>query len=217
MQCVNNIRLKLLKLYRSNTLTENGTLELVGESFIADEPAVFGTVNEDYVRRELNWYNSESRNVHDIEIPVPKLWLKVCGSDGLVNSNYGWCIYSSENGDQYKSVLSTLLKDKHSRQGMMIYTRPSMHVDATSFGKKDFICTNTVQALIRNNKLDLVVNMRSNDAVYGYKNDLAWQKNVQKLLVQELKQTYESLEEGTIYWQTGSFHVYQHHFYLLGN
>ena len=42
-------------------------IEIIGASFIADEPAIFGTVNEDYVRRELNWYESQSLNVYDIE------------------------------------------------------------------------------------------------------------------------------------------------------
>jgi len=34
------------------------TIELIGASFIADEPAIFGEVNYDYVQEELDWYDS---------------------------------------------------------------------------------------------------------------------------------------------------------------
>jgi len=38
-------------------------LEIRSASFVADEPAIFGTPNEDYIRRELAWYESQSLNV----------------------------------------------------------------------------------------------------------------------------------------------------------
>ena len=31
-----------------------------------------------------------------------KIWKQVASTDNLVNSNYGWCIFSIENGEQYK-------------------------------------------------------------------------------------------------------------------
>ena len=31
------------------------TIELIGASFIADEEAIFGTPNEDYIQKELEW------------------------------------------------------------------------------------------------------------------------------------------------------------------
>ena len=38
------------------------TIEMLGASFIADESAIFGTVNYDYVQEELDWYDSQSTN-----------------------------------------------------------------------------------------------------------------------------------------------------------
>jgi hypothetical protein len=32
-------------------------LELPGASFLATEPSIFGTVNEEYVSREIQWYD----------------------------------------------------------------------------------------------------------------------------------------------------------------
>ena len=52
--------------------------------------------------------------------------------------------------------------------------------------------------------------MRSNDAIFGFKNDYAWQYHVQTKLAQEL-----GLVRGTIHWNAGSLHVYERHFYLV--
>ena len=57
----------------------------------------------------------------------------------------------------------------------MIYTRPSIWMEYNEDGKNDFICTNAVTYYIRDNYLQSVVQMRSNDVVFGYKNDYAWQ------------------------------------------
>jgi hypothetical protein len=47
-------------------LVGSTTVEIIGASFIADEESLFGEVNWDYVRREEEWYNSQSLNVNDI-------------------------------------------------------------------------------------------------------------------------------------------------------
>lgn len=213
---VKEIRRGFKALYGSGIISDNGTVEMIGVSFIADEPAIFGEVNKDYVKREIAWYESQSLNVNDIEPPIPAIWKAVSDSNGYINSNYGWCIFSEENYNQYRNVLDTLKHDKYSRQANMIYTRPTMHIDATINGRKDFMCTNNVQALIRNDELHLVVNMRSNDVVYGYKNDYAWQKYVQTKLVNDLRNIYPELTLGDIHWQVGSLHVYPQHFHLIG-
>ena len=95
----------------------------------------------------------------------------------------------------------------------MIYTRPDIQVDAFSNGMSDFICTNNVQYFIRNNQLITSVYMRSNDAVFGYNNDLAWQTHVRDKLIDDLEtDTYIRYEPGPIYWNVGSLHVYERHF-----
>lgn len=212
MQRVEDIRKKFAVLFENGIVAENETIELVGQSFVADEPAIFGKPNEDYIKREIDWYKSQSLNVNDIEGKIPKIWQQVSGKNGEINSNYGWCIFSSDNYYQFQNVFETLSKDIYSRQAVMIYTRPTMHYDAYQDGMKDFMCTNTVQYLFRNNVLDCVVNMRSNDAVYGYKNDYAWQKFVLNTLADVLE-----VKPGFIFWQTGSLHIYPRHFYLLGD
>jgi thymidylate synthase len=188
------------------------TVEVMNASFIADEPAIFGTVNEEYVARELEWYRSMSLNVNDIPGGPPAIWKMVATPEGLINSNYGWCIYSQENDDQYLNCLAELKRNQDTRRAVMIYTRPSMQWEFGKDGMSDFMCTNTVQYLVRDGKLNALVYMRSNDAVFGYKNDFAWQKYVLESLCKDA-----DIPIGNIYWNVASLHVYERHFNLIEN
>ena len=188
------------------------TVEIMNAAFFANQPAIFGTVNQDYVQRELEWYKSMSLNVNDIPGGPPEIWKMVSSNDGIINSNYGWCIYSKENGDQFQNVVNELTKNPGSRRATMIYNRPSMHKDYNKDGMSDFMCTNAVQYIIRDNKVNALVYMRSNDAVFGYKNDYAWQKHVLQELVNELG-WYNQI--GDIYWNVASLHVYERHFKFI--
>ena len=189
------------------------TIEIINAAFFANEPSIFGTVNQDYVQRELEWYKSMSLNVNDIPGGPPEIWKMVANPNGYINSNYGWCIYSQQNGNQYENVLNELIKNPLSRRATMIYNRPTMHDDYNKGGMSDFMCTNAVQYLIRNNKLNALVYMRSNDAVFGYKNDYAWQKHVLEELVIDLRNEWlDDIQIGDIYWNVASLHVYERHF-----
>lgn len=192
------------------------TIELINAVFHADEKAIFGTPNQDYIDRELAWYKSMSRNVNDIPGGTPAIWKQVASKDGMINSNYGWCIYSEENGYQFANVLEELVKNPFSRRANMIYTRPSMHTDYNKDGMSDFICTNNVQYFIRDGQLHACVYMRSNDAIFGYKNDYAWQRFVQEqLLIGINNRTNSAYGIGSMLWNVGSLHVYERHFDLV--
>ena len=192
------------------------TIELVGTSFIADEDAIFGQVNWDYVERELEWYKSMSLNVNDIpggvkqETNPPQIWMSVADPDGLINSNYGWAIWHEDNYDQYEHCVEELKKNRDSRRAIMIYTRPQMWLDYNKNGRSDFMCTNSVQYLVRNDKVHAVVQMRSNDAIFGYKNDRAWQEHVLNKVAQDT-----GYAQGDIIWNAGSLHIYSRHFGLV--
>ena len=98
----------------------------------------------------------------------------------------------------------------------MIYQRPTMHNDFNVDGMSDFICTNAVQYMVRDNSVHGVVQMRSNDVVFGYRNDYAWQKFVLDRLVKDLNDFGENTySRGDITWQVGSLHVYERHFKFI--
>jgi len=185
-------------------------IELICVQFIADEIYIFGKPNEEYIKRELKWYLSQSLNVNDISGDIPKIWKQVADSKGFINSNYGWCIFSKENGDQYNNCLSELKKFPNSRRGVMIYNRPNIWEDYNKDGRSDFICTYGVQFLIRNDILYSYVIMRSNDAWAGYRNDYAWHKYVLDKLSDEL-----NIKKNVIIWNSGSLHIYEKQFHLI--
>jgi thymidylate synthase len=185
-------------------------LELRSASFVADEPAIFGTPNEDYIKREIEWYMTCSLNVNDIPGETPAIWKQVATKDGFINSNYGWCIFSHANGNQFHRVQNELAANPDSRRAVMIYTRPSMWDEYNKDGMSDFMCTNAVQYMIRHDQLEAHVQMRSNDVVFGYKNDYAWQKYVLEMLANSLE-----VRPSSIYWNVGSLHVYERHFHLV--
>ena len=191
----------------------NGTLEIRGASFTADEPSIFGTPNPDYIAAEIQWYEEQNMSVDRLAEIYGKrvaIWDSVSNKDMMINSNYGWCIYSNENGNQYDKVLHELQEHPNSRRGVMIYQRPNIHFDAVDAGCNDFICTNAVHYHISHGNLHAVVQMRSNDAVFGYNNDIAWQQHVLDKLAHDL-----NLNPGLITWQAASLHVYPRHFDLI--
>lgn len=218
MKSVQEIKSQFKSLLKNQefTIDKSGvkTLEILGESYLADEDVIFGTLNTDYAYRELEWYLSESLSVNDIPGGAPTIWKQVSSKDGLINSNYGWCIFSNENGYQYVNVLSELKRYKDSRRALMIYTRPDMWHDYNKDGMSDFMCTSTVHVLIRNDTLIYIVNQRSCDAVYGYKNDMFWHRYVYEKLFNDLSKYYH-LKKSPIIHQVGSLHVYERHFKFI--
>jgi len=199
------------ELMDSNFVTDKTgvkTIEMIGATFEADEPTIFGEVNEEYVERELAWYKSMSLSVNDIPGKTPAIWQQVADENGYINSNYGWAIWHEDNFNQYANVLKELRCNPNSRRAVMIYTRPTMWYDYNFNGMSDFMCTNAVQYMIRDGQLVAIVQMRSNDVVFGYRNDYAWQSYVANQLSDDLHlKTWPK-----IIWNVGNLHVYERHF-----
>ena len=125
-------------------------------------------------------------------------------------------IYGKKYFKQYNKVLTELSNNPDSRRASMIYQRPSIWHEYKENGKNDFICTNAVTYYIRDERLHCVVQMRSNDVIFGYRNDYAWQKHVLEKLETDLYYNGHPLQKGgTIYWQVQNLHVYERHFDLV--
>ena len=208
--------------------TGQKTIEMIGASFLADESAIFGEPNQQYIDAEINWYDSMSTNINDIykgDKPAPQAWQYSANAHGEINSNYGLLIYGDKFYSQYWNALDELLLNLDTRRATMIYTRPSIWSEYNENKKNDFICTNAVTYYIRGGKINCVVQMRSNDVVYGYKNDYAWQKHVLKCFTHDYNRSFaektwdadyrRDMEVGDIIWQVQNLHVYERHFNLV--
>jgi thymidylate synthase len=171
---------------------------------------------EKYVDKELKWYLSQSLSIINYVDDI-KIWNDVCTKDDKkeINSNYGWCIFSKDNYNQYEFSLNELLNNRESRRACMIYNRPSMVLDYNRNGMSDFCCTFNTQQFIRNNKFIYIVNMRSNDFKSGFFSDFPWHCYVYNLMYDKLKEKYDTLEIGEIIWEANSFHIYERDFEMI--
>jgi thymidylate synthase len=67
----------------------------------------------------------------------------------------------------------------------------------------------------------MVSQMRSNDVVFGYKNDYAWAQYLMDKFVKEWNQMSkvyginEPIDKGLMTWQVMNLHVYERHFDLV--
>jgi thymidylate synthase len=163
-----------------------------------------------YIEKEDAWYNSHQLKINMVgDIAI---WQQVSDDNDEINSNYGNLVYSRNNFSQFSNVLKTLSNHKESRQGIVIYTRPSIHYEWNSHSASDFICTNYQQFFIRNDMLHCVTSMRSNDLIFGLTNDLYWFHDVIQKMHEALSSMYPGLKLGDHIFIPNSLHAYERHF-----
>jgi thymidylate synthase len=205
--------------------TGQRTIEMLGASFIADEPSIFGTPSQSYINAELAWYESQSTNIHDIhgaDKEPPQAWQYSADPHGNINSNYGHLVFADKYHNQFENAFEELWKNCESRRAQMIYNRPSIWVEFDEGGKSDFICTNAQTFYIRDGILMMVSQMRSNDVVFGYKNDYAWAQYLMDKFVDKWNERCKlpgnkhfTISKGMLIWQVQNLHVYERHFGLV--
>ena len=211
----------------SQTVGQETYVELIARKVQLDPYAPYIYIDKNfqtpkkYVKAELDWYKSMDLSIIGHEgIESNPTWQSCCTKDEKkeINSNYGWCVFSEENGSQYDNCLEVLKKDKTTRNAIIMYNRPEIYKDYKRNGMHDMICTFMSHFFIRNNRLYMIHNMRSNDIRYGFIcSDLAWNCFVYQNMYEDLKSTYPDLEVGTIIWTSDSMHLYSRHFEDLKN
>ena len=77
-----DIRKQFTTLYYNNQLSDDGNLEIVGSSFIANEESIFGKVDYSYIAREIKWYRSQSLSIDTLFASTTLSWLSIL-IDGL--------------------------------------------------------------------------------------------------------------------------------------
>ena len=109
----------------------------------------------------------------------------------------------NRNGmSQLLQIYSLLVQDPDSRRAIL--TIHSSHEELGRASTLDTPCTLTIQFLIRDKKLDMVVNMRSNDVMLGTPQNFAMWTFFQRMLAAWLL-----VEPGKYYHNVGSFHLYE--------
>jgi thymidylate synthase len=189
----------------------------------------------DYTNKETELYNSCSNRVEDFA-RASKFWEKLANPDGTVNSAYGYLIWKNkshgsrfemkdvvheaetENGSKgffrtnepvmrtpWEWAKESLIADKDSRQALLRFSLPSHQW----IGNRDQTCTLSGLFLIRENKLNLSIVMRSNDLWLGLTYDLPWFVSLIDKMVEELKPYYPELTKGHYTHTVHSLHLYE--------
>jgi thymidylate synthase len=119
-------------------------------------------------------------------------------------SCYGQRIFGRgpAGSSRWDALLSLLREDPASRRAVIDLSGEG----TLSPTAVDVSCTSTIQVLVRNGLIHLIVQMRSNDAVWGLPYDVFLFTMIQEMLACTL-----GLEVGTYIHGTGSLHLYERH------
>lgn len=161
----------------------------------------------DYTAKEVELYNSCSNRVEDFA-KASKFWEKIANEDGTINSAYGYLIWKNQscNGmTPWNWAQKSLLADKDTRQAILRFSLP----EHSQLGTKDFPCTLFGNFLIRDNKLNLTITMRSNDLWLGLSYDLPWFCSLIDRMLEDIKYVYPEVTKGTYTHLAHSSHIYE--------
>lgn len=155
---------------------------------------------------ELLWYLSADNSVKTMSY-YSKRMASFSDDGKTLNSAYGYRIFGKHEMlpfNQWEFVVNKLKEDKDSRQAVIHLHTPN------NKPTKDEVCTLSLQFLIRDGKLDMFTNMRSNDIVWGFTYDVFSFTSLQELMANEL-----GVEVGSYYHNAASMHIYKKDFHLL--
>lgn len=163
--------------------------------------------NWKYLAGEMAWYLKRDRDVDYIG-QFSGFWSNITNPNtNEINSNYGSLVFNKE---QFGWAVDSLLKDKNSRQAIMFFNQPKFQFE----GNKDFVCTMYANFFIRNNKLNMKIQMRSNDIFYGLTFDAPFFSFLHQSVYLILKDQYTDLELGVYHHFADNIHFYERHFEL---
>lgn len=171
----------------------NANLELPIDKLLTDKARLMSPY---YLVGELLFGLREENTLEYIRY-YSKFWDKISDDGKTIRSAYGYLIKHGHGFDQLEMCHEKLLANKNNRQAIIHLHIP--HNEET----KDEICTLSIQFLIRHNKLDMIVTMRSNDIILGLPYDHAFFLMHQYKLAKMLQ-----IDVGRYFHNAGSLHYY---------
>ncbi len=171
--------------------------------------------NLDYAKFEMLWYLTGDRYNRMITKSA-SMWEELEVPDGGGwHSNYGQYWFNLDfmpgGGSGMDWVVDTLFKDKDSRQAVI----PMLSVNHLYPDNKDVVCTESISFRIRDDRLHMSVNMRSQDAMWGFTNDTFCFSILHEMVYTMLVDKYDNLLMGSYCHKVDSMHVYERHFDML--
>jgi thymidylate synthase len=123
------------------------------------------------------------------------------------SAKFSMLVYGERLAKQMPKVEALLRRDPHSRQAVVTVWHKGL-LDDEEAGSNH--CALTLQFLLRYDRLDMSVSMRSNDAFWGLTYDLPQFAQVQATLAGVL-----DVEVGMLVWHAASMHLYERHWPVI--
>ena len=147
---------------------------------------------------ELCWYLSGSSDIKFIEYYIPSY--RKFAENGILHGAYGPRLLKMRGViNQINNVISILKRKRSSRRAIMQLFNAEDVIEE----HKDIPCTCTFQFLIRSDHLEMITNMRSNDAYVGLPHDVFCFTMIQEIVARHL-----DVEPGVYRHIVGSLHLY---------
>ncbi|ANQ83446.1 hypothetical protein dqs_0369 [Azoarcus olearius] len=201
---LNDVLNELLKAHPSITATRGEFSELIGCCLHLTNPRARLSRSEGKGKifsalGEFLWYMSGDTKLDFIDYYVPNRFQEESEDQVRVRSGYGDRLFSFRGLNQVANVQALLKAHPGSRRGVI------QLFDAADLAEHypSIPCTCTLQFLVRDGRLHLVVSMRSNDAYIGLPHDVFAFTLLQEILARSLE-----LELGEYKHIAGSLHLY---------
>jgi thymidylate synthase len=152
-----------------------------------------------YASAELLWYLSRSKSTSMIEAYAPNY--KLFADDGYAYGAYGGRLAENADEDLLNGAIARLLDRQSTKRCAVSLWRPNDLFDAAKY--KDVPCTLSWQFLMHDDKLDMLVSMRSNDLWKGFLYDVYVNTCIHRYVAARV-----GVPVGTYHHFAGSMHLY---------
>jgi thymidylate synthase len=151
---------------------------------------------------EFFWYLSRRTDLEFIDYYVPGAYVDESDDGVTVRSGYGERLFSHNGVNQVDNVIRLLGNRRTSRQAVV------QLFDAADIAQtfRSVPCTCTLQFLARDDKLSMMVSMRSNDAFLGLPHDVFAFTMFQEIVARSI-----GCKIGEYKHCVGSLHLYDEH------
>ncbi|MCY9846602.1 thymidylate synthase [Pectobacterium jejuense] len=193
-----------------NTATKGATIEILGAGLVLTDPLrrVSRTESRSKIISclgELLWYLTGDNDVSFIRHYIPG-YTRYAEECGKVHGGYGPRLFSMHGLYNQLDNVTRLLCDKPTSRRALIQLFDAadlMPAEGKAREYKDIPCTISLQFLIREKRLHLFVNMRSNDAFKGLTHDIFAFTMLQEYVARTIE-----CELGQYYHFVSSLHLY---------
>ncbi len=168
-----------------------------------------------YSVAEWFWYMSGKNDLEFISKYAPSM--EKFSDDGkTIRSGYGYKMFRPylDGQTQVEYVINKLMSDRDSRQAVIMIREPedTLHDIRMGLKSKDIPCTLSLHFMIINNKLTLIVNMRSQDLMVGKVYDIFTFTMLQEYIAMALE-----VDLGDFIMVDNNLHIYERWFEKANN